>query len=201
MLAPLHHSLPLSELLQLSSFRFILKKKKVGGGIGEDKEIANDILFSLGCDLENAWINYQFFFRRENSHTDLDFWLLWKMESPGILPGTTHHCWVGVRMYLLVGNRPHRSLQSWAWCLCSFPCFRQPWAPVPGMQKTVSQIEMNHETTVWRDSLNSCKKQKISWSVVLIWVQEGGDNTESVATAPILQSRTWQDLGPSLKST
>ena len=54
MLAPLHHSLPLSELLQLSSFRFILKKKKGGGGIGEVKEIANDILFSLGCDLENA---------------------------------------------------------------------------------------------------------------------------------------------------
>lgn len=67
----LHHSLPLSELLQLSWFRFILLKKKKKKGIGEDKEIANDVLFSLDCDLENAWINYQFFFRLEKIYIQI----------------------------------------------------------------------------------------------------------------------------------
>ena len=64
----LHHSLPFSELLQLSWFRFTLLKKK---RIGEDKEIANDVLFSLDCDLENAWINYQFFFRLEKIYIQI----------------------------------------------------------------------------------------------------------------------------------
>ena len=65
----LHHSLPFSELLQLSWFRFTLLKKKKR--IGEDKEIANDVLFSLDCDLENAWINYQFFFRLEKIYIQI----------------------------------------------------------------------------------------------------------------------------------
>lgn len=48
-----------------------IKKKKKKKGIGEDKEIANDVLFSLDCDLENAWINYQFFFRLEKIYIQI----------------------------------------------------------------------------------------------------------------------------------
>lgn len=55
-LMPLHHCLTLSKLLQLSWSCFILWKMS-----SRRQEITNDVLFGPDSDLENAWINYQFF--------------------------------------------------------------------------------------------------------------------------------------------